>query len=310
MTERQAVPGKPTCSHIKVNGEKCRKHVAAGQGLCYLHTKSIANKWQALTKSQTVIFVVGLLSLAIGILGAWFSLQGWLRPAISEIRQASKEGVLEALKTAPADRPHIAPTLVIDTVGTSELAFHIGLENIGKFQVNNIRCAYGTHEMVSTEPVPFVQRTLPPRGRLSVQGLPITGLKKDGTLFVDLAYDGAPNGVLSSFTSRYRFSLPPKSLEPQTIDPDEWEEFTGDLGYNQNLEMVRKGFNAPIGTLFLAVPERQQGGRPNIVLMFNDVRRFMFDPISQTVFFQTAFVSGQTKQFNGSASQNQTAFMS
>jgi hypothetical protein len=295
MAEQQIGFGKPTCKHVRANGEKCKKRVAVGQGFCYWHAKSLPNKWRALTKNQTIIFGIGLLSLVIGLPGAWFSFRSWIRPTISEIRRASKEGVLEALKTVPADRPHIATRLVIDSVGRSELVFHLGLENIGRFQVNNIKCAYNTGEMVSNELIPFIPRTLPPGGHLSVQGLPITGLKKYKTLFVDLAYEGAPSEVLSAFTSRYRFSLPPGDLKPQTIDPDEWEEFTGNLAFDQNLEIIKKGLGASQGTLMLALPEHTTDGRPNVVLMFNSDRRFVFDPISQTVFFQTAFASRQTK---------------
>jgi hypothetical protein len=78
------------------------------------------------------------------------------------------------------DYPHLEPQLVIDSVSDSQLDCHLEVENIGEWQVDNLRNAMSTEEMYGADVSMPLLPTLPSRGHLSIPCSPNSGLRKTG----------------------------------------------------------------------------------------------------------------------------------
>lgn len=63
-----------TCSFKKQDGEFCKRNVPIGEGLCWQHAKSLRHKWKALSRNESIGFVLAVVSVAFGAvgLGLWW----------------------------------------------------------------------------------------------------------------------------------------------------------------------------------------------------------------------------------------------
>src|SRR5258708_88339 len=70
---KDTVDGPPvtTCTFKLKDKTRCRRRVAAGRRFCWQHSHGWKAKWRSLTRSQTVTFFVGLISLVLGIPPLW-----------------------------------------------------------------------------------------------------------------------------------------------------------------------------------------------------------------------------------------------
>lgn len=60
-----------TCQFVRPNNQRCSRRVNSANPLCWQHAHGAKAKWKALTRNQTVVFVLALLSLAATV---WFGL--------------------------------------------------------------------------------------------------------------------------------------------------------------------------------------------------------------------------------------------
>src|SRR5258708_14723384 len=128
---------------------------------------------------------------------------------------------------APVGIPHIQATLVLDEIPSKGSPdYHLVLENIGEIQIDEIRCAQSALESAILESLPIIPRTLAPKARLSINGIPFNGLEQSRTLFAQFTFKTHAGHKV--FTSGFRYSLSRQHLKPQIILPDEIQELSGD----------------------------------------------------------------------------------
>ena|ERR1019366_2941073 len=65
-----------TCQFKKGNGSFCKRSVGANEAFCWQHSSGLMRKWRSLTRNQSIIFVVGVLALAVGLPSAYWSYKG------------------------------------------------------------------------------------------------------------------------------------------------------------------------------------------------------------------------------------------
>lgn len=192
------------------------------------------------------------------------------------------------------ERPHVATSLVIDSVNGQSVDFHIQVENIGKVSIHNIRVSYGTKgfRAVEIEPIP---RTLPPYGRLSITGKPrVLERGEYRSVVVNIRYDTVTKKDLIASNL---FRVTPARLKPQTIiDPESLLEPEASVSDEQQLEEadIPSGFSTPVGTMELVLDEYHTG-TPNRFYMGDKegTKYFEFDPVGRTVLFSVTTLSGR-----------------
>jgi hypothetical protein len=139
--------------------------------------------------------------------------------------------------------------------------------------------------------------SLASRGHISIPGMPASGLKKYGNLFVDLNYDSIRAGTRDTFTSSYAFMVRPSDMRLQSLLPTTWQEKTGAiLGPERDtMERALKTFAGATGTMMFAVPLRRPDGTPNFIVITNDKREFVFDVGLRLMSFTTTPKRGGRK---------------
>jgi len=199
---------------------------------------------------------------------------------------------------AESIRPHLQTQLVIDSVpqGT-DIEFHIEVENISKLQVNGLRAGMRTAEMTSLDVSLPLPPSLPPGGRLSIPGNPVSGLKRSGALFLDLNYESKVDSETNKFISSYSFLLRPVDMKPQALLPITWQEQAGVIlgPEQQTMEAALKTLAGPQGTMLIALPLRRPDGSPSLLVMTNNKRRFSFDGASRSISFTTTASMGSLR---------------
>lgn len=191
------------------------------------------------------------------------------------------------------ERPHVATSLVIDSVSGQSVDFHIQVENIGKVSIHNIRVSYSTKGFRTVE-IDYIPRTLPPSARLSITGKPrVLKRGEHRNVVVNIRYDTATKKDL---VSSNLFLVTPARLKPQTIiDPEGLLEPEMSVSDEQQLEEadIPAGFSTPVGTMELILDE-YTSGTPNRVHIRDkeDTKYFEFDPVGRTVLFSVATISG------------------
>jgi hypothetical protein len=200
--------------------------------------------------------------------------------------------------SAESIRPHLQTRLVIDSIPQdADIEFHIEVENISQLQINGLRTGMRTAEMTSQDVSVPMPPTLPPGGRLSIPGSPVSGLKRYGVLFLDLDYESKVDGKTSTFVSSYSFLVRPVDMRPQALLPTTWQEQAGViLGPEQKtMEAALKTLAGPQGTILIALPLLRPDGSPNLLGMTNNKRKFWFDGSSRAISFTTTTSTGSLK---------------
>ncbi len=195
-------------------------------------------------------------------------------------------------------RPHLQTRLVIDSIPQdADIEFHIEVENISQLQINGLRAGMRTTEMTSQDVSMPRPPTLPPGGRLSIPGSPVSGLKRHGVLFLDLNYESEIAGKTNKSISSYSFLVRPVDMKPQALLPTTWQEQAGViLGPEQKTaEVALKTLAGPTGTMLFALPLLRPDGSPNLLVMTNNKRKFSFDGGSRFISFTTTTSIGNLK---------------
>ena len=195
-------------------------------------------------------------------------------------------------------RPHLQTRLVIDSIPPdADIEFHIEVENISPLQINGLRAGMRTLEMTSQDVSMPLPPTLPPGGRLSIPGNPVSGLKRHGVLFLDLNYESEVAGKTNKSISSYSFLVRPVDMKPQALLPTTWQEQAGViLGPEQKtVEAALKTLAGPQGTMLFALPLLRTDGSPNLLVMTNNKRKFSFDGGSRFISFTTTTSIGNLK---------------
>jgi hypothetical protein len=58
-----------TCRAKKSDGSRCSRAVAEGEGFCWQHARSWRNKWESLTRNQSLLFILTVLGVILGLVG-------------------------------------------------------------------------------------------------------------------------------------------------------------------------------------------------------------------------------------------------
>jgi hypothetical protein len=71
-------PKDSTCQFLKQNGERCKRSVAEGERFCWQHSRELRAKWRSLTRSQSIMFCIGMCGLVLTIVSLlatlWFGI--------------------------------------------------------------------------------------------------------------------------------------------------------------------------------------------------------------------------------------------
>ena len=62
---------RDVCRFKRPNGAPCKRSVAAGQEFCWQHSHGFRNKVRSLTRNQTILFLLGVASVLIGVIGLY-----------------------------------------------------------------------------------------------------------------------------------------------------------------------------------------------------------------------------------------------
>jgi len=89
-----------TCGFKKGDGSACKIRVGKGERYCWYHSRGLRRRWRSLTRNQTVIFLITLLSLIIGIP----SFVGFMR-AVLRHYESSEQISPPTTVTAVEERP-------------------------------------------------------------------------------------------------------------------------------------------------------------------------------------------------------------
>jgi hypothetical protein len=68
------------CEQIRRNGSRCKNRAAHGERMCLVHAKTLKHRFNAVTRNQTAIFIIALVSLigtGVGIIEGVPSLIDW-----------------------------------------------------------------------------------------------------------------------------------------------------------------------------------------------------------------------------------------
>jgi hypothetical protein len=106
MASSSPIPVKPTCQFVKLNSELCKHFVAAPETLCWQHARTWRHKLKALTRNQTILFVlavIGLPSFAITVAGTYFSYRGWIDIHLPQLESA------KPTDTVKPTEPEVSP---------------------------------------------------------------------------------------------------------------------------------------------------------------------------------------------------------
>ena len=101
------------CQFVKVDTERCRRHVATGQRFCWQHAHGLRARWRSLTRNQTIVF---WLTVAGIVITSWFGVQNLLTtPPLITIFHSNNQTTIETkqqeLAPAKANKaiPETAP---------------------------------------------------------------------------------------------------------------------------------------------------------------------------------------------------------
>ena len=94
------------CQFVKVNAERCKRHVAAGQKLCWQHAHGLRARWRSLTGNQAIGFLIGVAGI---FLTCGFGVQGLLTapPVTTIFHSVNNQTTIktEQQMVAPAPTP-------------------------------------------------------------------------------------------------------------------------------------------------------------------------------------------------------------
>ena len=62
---------REVCRFKRPNSAQCKRSVAAGQEFCWQHSHGLRNKVRSLTRNQTILFLLGVASVLIGVIGLY-----------------------------------------------------------------------------------------------------------------------------------------------------------------------------------------------------------------------------------------------
>lgn len=216
------------------------------------------------------------------------------------------EGITRAVREArEPERADIITTLVIDLVVHGKVRYHLEVKN-GELPVTITDITSQTSSFLNAERGPYIPKNLRSGEILSISGEPIGKAfpaGKDTNLDVQLAYSADVKGVHKDFISNYRFFVA-QPVKPQTIFPFSVSHDEGQKNVDQTSADVAAKFALAEATVFLVLPEaRLEDGKPNIVSADNGERRFLFNPATREVIFESKAQSGRVMRVDQSLRQ-------
>ncbi len=223
----------------------------------------------------------------------------------------TEEGIARAIREANTpERADIITTLVIDSVDGGKVKYHLEVKN-GEIPATITDIVSRTPDLWAAEGVGgyIIPRNLGPGESLSIPGVPdAIPPDKDTNLNVQIGHDADIKGARKSFLSKYQFFIT-KPVKPQPIFPLSVSRGEGKITVDQVSAMLHAEFARPGSFIHFVLQEVQPDGTPNISVAVSEDRRFIFNPVTREVSFESkAQSSGQimrVKLMLRSASDNQ-----
>jgi hypothetical protein len=250
---------------------------------------SVAAEWASVKYGVAWLGWLAALFLYLALLDytrSWFSGSERSRIAFRVLLGALVMGAayqVVGLNRAPSvEPPHLQAKLMIDAV-SEDVQFHIEVQNIGQQEIKDVRSKMQTSEMTDVITSVPVAPIIPAGGRISIPGLPNSGLNKNPVLIVDLDYQTLDDG---QFTSHYSFIASPLGNSKEFL-PTMWQEHPVKIADEQKevMDEATKKLAGPQGTLELFVPLHGPGGSFNRLSISNGDKTFSFDAASRFVSF-------------------------
>jgi hypothetical protein len=196
------------------------------------------------------------------------------------------------------DAQHIQPQLVVDSVQRDSIAaYHLGVMNIGSASIKDVRVAFTSSPLRSLgmigDMTPVTATPPPHGGHVSVRGVDPKGLSDRRQLYAIFVFRLNVNGAFVDCMSSHHFVLPEGPLIPQTIDPQDFYESSGDLR-SSAVAALRDDLGMTIaralsvertGTITFWAAEKTPNGNPNYVMLRGSRLLLSYDPINYAVAF-------------------------
>jgi hypothetical protein len=194
----------------------------------------------------------------------------------------------------PQQQPNVFVRLVIDSVTSKTVVYHLQVEN-GPFLIKNIRVASDSGKL-STFEFKLLPRRLPPNKQFRIAGPPAESWAKKHTNFtVRLFFTAEVNGPDKNFVVTSSFIVRPEDIKQQTIEPEFRAEEEGEFNAQEEqkaVDAVINQFSLAEGTIAFPIDEIKDG-HPNVVRFENEQKEFVFDPVSKTATFKIKTQSGR-----------------
>jgi hypothetical protein len=261
---------------------------------------------QGVTKGFRIFAAICVVGFVYSVLAAWISapeIKTESSPSIAEQStpaSPSPTAILESVKDAvreasEPERADIFAALVIESVQNDRVKYHLEIKN-GQVPVTITNITLQTPNFLQNEEGPYIPKSLRPGENLSITGdliglsLPVN---ESTNLAVRIGYDAEIKATRKGHVSSYRFLVSnpenPGTIAPFSISHDSEEENAS----TARAEAADR-FTLPEATVFLVLPEKQhEDGRPNIVGVSNADRRFVFNPETREVLFESKAQSGR-----------------
>ncbi len=197
--------------------------------------------------------------------------------------------------TAKEDDPHLAVTLVVDSLNQSRSNSHIEVENLKGPQVSILQYVYRTQQFSDGVIFPGDKRPIVPEAaRIAIPEKISTAVTQPSASLDVLMIYRTPS---RTFASAYRFFVDHSAKPTERFFSVSWQEER--TPFDIEKELQREAISAlskSAGTIFFVLSETRPDGSPNIFNIRTPDRSISFNSITETAQFgsqsnilQTAF---------------------
>lgn len=182
------------------------------------------------------------------------------------------------------DDPHLAPTLVVDTLNGNKFDCHIEVENSMGPQVSILQYVYRTPQFGGGVIFPQDKRpTVPAAAGIEIPGTMSIGMTQPSTsLGILLVYKTAPR----TFGSAYKFLVDHLVKPTERLVPVSWRGEGNPFDIEKELQKEAiSALSKSAGTIFFMLPETRPDGSPNIFKIRTPDRSISFDSTTETAQF-------------------------
>jgi hypothetical protein len=185
---------------------------------------------------------------------------------------------------ANEDDPHLAPTLVVESLNENKFDFHIEVENSMGPQVSILQYIYRTQQFSDGVIFPEDERPIVPEAaRIAIPGTMSIGITQPSASLDILLIYKTP---LRTFGSAYKFLVDHSVKPTERFLPVNWRAERNPFDIEKELQKETiSALDKSAGTILFMLPETRPDGSPNIFKICTPGRSISFNSTTETVQF-------------------------